>query len=260
MVNRKLSAPSALLLAVLLLVPLWLFVPRPRHASPQEVQPTPPVPPVTGKMELDRGRSFFSSGIGPAENVVIYLESSTASPPPPLKGPLRIVQQSKRFDPPIIVVSPGSEVDFPNRDPIFHNVFSPYYGPAFDLGLYKPGDSKKVEFKVPGVSWIFCNIHQEMSAIVLTVTTPYFAVTDKRGNFSIPGVPDGTYRVKVWYDQVTPEELEKASRTAEIGPTTRQLPTLRLSTQGFVAIPHKNKFGKDYPPPDIDPYTGMPRT
>ena len=260
MANWKLSVSSAVLLAIFLFVSLWLFVPPSRHASPQEAQPAPPVPPVMGKVELDRGRGLFSSGIGPAENVVIYLESSTISPPPPMKGSFRMVQQSKRFDPPIIVVSPGTEVDFPNRDPIFHNVFSPYYGPPFDLGLYKPGDSKRVEFRVPGVSWIFCNIHQEMSAIVLTVTTPYFAVTDKRGNFSIPGVPEGAYRVKVWYDQVTPEELEKASRAAEIGPTTRQLPTLRLSTQGFVAIPHKNKFGKDYPPPDIDPYTGMPRT
>ena len=247
MASWRLSVRSLLLLAVLFVVPLS------RHAAPQEAKPTPPVAPVTAKVELDRGRSFFSSGIGPAENVVIYLESPTIPPPSPLKGPFRMVQQSKRFDPPIIVVTAGTDVDFPNRDPIFHNVFSPYYGPSFDLGLYKPGDSKRVEFKVPGVSWIFCDIHQEMSAIVFTITTPYFAVTDKQGNFSIPRVPDGTYRLNVWYDRVAPEELAKASRAVEIGPTTRQLPTLRLSTQGFAAIPHKNKFGKDYPPPEQDP-------
>jgi hypothetical protein len=144
-------------------------------------------------------------------------------------------------------------VDFPNLDPIFHNVFSSYYGEKFDLGLYKPGDSKRVEFKAPAVSWIFCDIHQEMSAIVLTLNTPYFAVTDSRGEFAIRGVPDGKYRLKVWYDEVSPEELQRASRAVEITPTTRQLRLVQLSAKGFVRIPHKNKFGTDYPPPGQDP-------
>jgi len=110
-----------------------------------------------------------------------------------------------------------------------------------------------VEFKAPGVAWIFCDIHQEMSGIVLTLSTPYFAVTDRQGAFTIRGVPDGTYRLNFWHAEVSPAELAKATRTVEITPSTRQLPLLRLSASGFVAIPHKNKFGKEYPPPGQDP-------
>lgn len=221
-------------------------------ATPEERQPLPSASAVVGRVELDRGRFLFVSGVGPAENVVVYLENSHVKPPPPLPGPPKMLQRFKRFEPHVLVVTPGTSVDFPNLDPIFHNVFSSYYGDKFDLGLYKPGDSKRVEFKVPAVSWIFCDIHQEMSALVLTLNTPYFAVTDRKGEFAISGVPDGKYSLKVWYDEVSPEELERASRAVEITPTTRRLPLIQLSAKGFVRIPHKNKFGKDYPPPGLD--------
>ena len=114
----------------ILLISLLFFLVGAHHAVPQETPPTATRNDVVGKVELDR---------------------------------------IKRFEPHVVVVTPGTLVDFPNRDPIFHNVFSPYYGPPFDLGLYKPGDSKSVEFKAPGVAWIFCDIHQEMSGIILTI-------------------------------------------------------------------------------------------
>lgn len=229
------------------------FLPPSHHAAPQETPAAGFPDSVVGRVELDRGRFLFFSGIGPAENVVVYLEKPDMALTTPLRDPLKMIQRFKRFEPHVLVVTPGTAVDFPNHDPIFHNVFSPYYGPTFDLGLYKPGDSKRVEFTVPAVSWIFCDIHQEMSGIVLTLTTPYFAVTDRQGAFSIRGVPDGTYRLNIWHDEVSPAELAKVARTVEITPTTRQLSLLRLSTQGFVPIPHKNKFGRDYPPPGQDP-------
>lgn len=237
----------------ILLISLLFFLAGAHHAVPQET-PTPATRnDVVGKVEQDRGRFLFSSGIGPAENVVVYLENQATETPPALRTRLQMVQRFKRFEPHILVVTPGTLVAFPNRDPIFHNVFSPYYGPSFDLGLYKPGGSKSVEFPTPGVSWVFCDIHQEMNGIVLTLATPYFAVTDRHGAFSIRGVPDGTYRLSFWYDAVSPDELAKGSRLVEITPATRQLPLLRLSAQGFVPISHKNKFGKDYPPPGQDP-------
>ena len=222
-------------------------------AAPQERQTLPSADAVVGKVEVERVRFLLGSAIRPAENAVVYLEHPETPEPPALHGPLKMIQRSKTFEPHVLVVAPGTAVDFPNLDPIIHNVFSPYYGEKFDLGLYKPGDSKRVIFKTPAISWIFCDIHQEMSAIVLTLNTPYFAVTDSKGEFAISGVPDGKYRLKVWYDEVSPEELEKASRVAEIAPATRQLPLIQLSGKGFVRIPHKNKFGKDYPPPGLDP-------
>lgn len=220
------------------------------HATPQETPSPASTDDVGGRVEVERSR-FFGSRFKPEENVVIYLENS-AIKSPPLPNPMQMIQQGKRFDPHMLIVTPGSAIDFPNRDPIFHNVFSPYYGRAFDLGLYKPGDSKRVQFEAPGVSWIFCDIHQEMSAIVLTLPTQYFAVTDPQGAFRIRGVPDGTYRLNIWYEEVTPAELTRASRIVEITPMARQLPVIRLSERGFVRVPHKNKFGKDYPLPSED--------
>ena len=236
-----------------ILVVFVLLLARSHHAVPQETQTPASKNDVAGKVEMDRGRFLFFSGIGPAENVVVYLEDPAIEPPPALSTRLKMIQRGKRFEPHVVVVTPGTTVDFPNQDPIFHNVFSPYYGPPFDLGLYKPGDSKSVDFKAPGVTWVFCDIHQEMSGIVLTLGTPYFAVTDRQGAFTIRGVPAGTYRLSVWFDEASPDEVAKATRTVEISPSTHQLPLVRLSAQGFVPIPHKNKLGKDYPPPAQDP-------
>ena len=75
----------------------------------------------------------------------------------------------------------GSAVLFPNEDPFFHNVFSVYEGTRFDLGLYESGSSKEVRFNRPGPSYIFCNIHPEMSAVIMVMTTPYYATTDADG-------------------------------------------------------------------------------
>lgn len=228
------------------------------QATPQETPAPGPTDPVVGRVEVERTRFFRGTRAKPEENVVVYLENPAVKPPP-LPSTPQMIQQSKRFDPHLLVVTPGSVIEFPNRDPIFHNVFSPYYGRAFDLGLYKPGDSKRVRFEAPGVSWIFCDIHQEMSAVVLTLPTPYFAVTDRQGAFSIRGVPDGTYRLNIWYEEVTPAELSNASRLVEIAPMARRLAVIQLSERGFVRIPHKNKFGQDYPPPSEDPrYKNLP--
>jgi len=234
-----------------LIVFVFLLVYFSSHATPQETPSPAPTDAVEGRVEVERPR-FFGSRVKPEENVVVYLENA-AIKPSPLPNPMQMIQRGKSFDPHMLIVTPGSAIDFPNRDPIFHNVFSPYYGQAFDLGLYKPGDSKRVQFEVPGVSWIFCDIHQEMSAIVLTLPTQYFAVTNRQGAFRILGVPDGTYRLNIWYEEVTPVELTRASRIVEITPVTRQLPVIQLSERGFVRIPHKNKFGKDYPLPSEDP-------
>jgi len=119
----------------ILLISLLFFLAGTHHAVPQEAPTQATRNDVVGKVEQDRGRFLFSSGIGPAENVVGYLENPAIQPPPALRTRLQMIQRFKRFEPHILVVTPGTAIDFPNRDPIFHNVFSPYYGPPFDLGL-----------------------------------------------------------------------------------------------------------------------------
>src|SRR5579884_454193 len=75
-----------------------------------------------------------------------------------------LVQKNKTFLPHVLVIPPGSTVDFPNHDPFFHNVFSLFEGKRFDLGLYESGTSRSVKFDRTGVSYIFCNIHPQMNA------------------------------------------------------------------------------------------------
>src|SRR5438045_5229085 len=133
-----------------------------------------------------------------AENVVVWLSPVGTAPPvaPSAKQPLRLAQHNKSFEPHVLVVPVGSVVQFPNRDPFFHNVFSLFDGKRFDLGLYESARVGTVSFDRPGVSSLFCNIHPQMSAVVVTVDTPYYGVSDAEGRISIHEVPDGRYHLQ----------------------------------------------------------------
>src|SRR5216110_2088309 len=128
----------------------------------------------------------------------------------------RLVQKGKMFQPHVLVVPVGSVVEFPNRDPFFHNVFSLFEGKRFDLGLYEAGTTRNVSFDRPGISYIFCNIHPDMSAVVVAVETPYYGVSDQRGQIVIPNVPVGRYVLHVWYEAVLPETLSSLARDVTI--------------------------------------------
>jgi plastocyanin len=156
----------------------------------------------------------------------------------------RMAQKNKHFDPNLLVVPVGSMVDFPNLDPWFHNVFSLYQGKRFDLGLYQAGTQKSVRFDKPGVSYLFCNIHPEMSAAVLAVESHWFDVSDAHGHVTIPDVPPGRYALHVWHENATPEALKEADRTIEIT-SNRTLALMTLAIEPANRT-HKNKYGKDY--------------
>src|SRR5260221_7653591 len=102
---------------------------------------------------------------------------------------VQLVQHNKTFQPHVLVVPVGSVVQFPNRDPFFHNVFSLFDGKRFDLGLYEAGSVRNVSFDRAGISYIFCNIHAEMSAVVIALDTPYFGISNRKGEIVIPNVP-----------------------------------------------------------------------
>ena len=163
----------------------------------------------------------------------------------------RLVQKDKRFTPHLLVIPAGTAVEFPNRDPFFHNVFSLFEGKRFDLGLYEAGTTRVVHFDRTGVSYIFCNIHPEMSAVVVSLQTPYYAVSDASGKITIPHVPQGRYMLQVWSERASVDSLKALSREVAVSGEDLSLGTLRLSENSLPA-PHKNKYGRDYDAPGSD--------
>jgi plastocyanin len=158
----------------------------------------------------------------------------------------RMVQHNKMFEPNLLVVPVGSMVDFPNLDPWFHNVFSLYRGKRFDLGLYEAGAHKAIRFDRPGASYIFCNIHPEMAAVVMTVDSDFYGVSDKSGHVSIPRVPAGKYLIRVWYENATPQALSGLDRSVDIEAGDVNLPAIAVPVTQQTAAKHKNKYGQDY--------------
>jgi plastocyanin len=192
--------------------------------------------------------------------VVVWLTPLDAPAPkdPAPSGPAaktpELVQRNKSFEPHILVVQVGSLIQFPNKDPFFHNIFSMYDGKRFDLGLYEAGTSRSVRFDRPGVSYLFCNIHAEMSAVVVVVDTPYLAMSDRAGHLTIPDVPDGRYQMHVWYERSLPENLKGMSREVTISEKTRSLGAIRVVDNPNFTFAHKNKYGEDYVPPPAEGY------
>jgi len=161
-------------------------------------------------------------------------------------GSFQMNQKDKRFDPHVLAVPLGSTVAFPNLDPFFHNVFSLFDGRRFDLGLYEAGASRSVTFPREGVCYIFCNIHPEMSAVIVVVDTPYYAVTGPKGVFSIDGVPAGRYRLTVWHQRGKPVNAGEIPVEVQVPAGGLRLGTVHLAESGPLIPPHKNKYGKDY--------------
>lgn len=167
----------------------------------------------------------------------------------------RIIQKNKSFQPHLTVVRVGSMVDFPNRDPFFHNVFSLFDGKRFDLGLYEAGTTNSIRFDRVGVSYLFCNIHPEMSAVVVTLDTPYYGLPDKSGTVAIPNVPDGQYELHVWYERSSPEALKKLTRAVRVAVESHDLGSVVVPEDPSFTPAHKNKYGQDYSPPPKPGYS-----
>jgi plastocyanin len=200
-----------------------------------------------------------SSEVRDSSDVVVWLKPLDAAEPPPTAEPPgkrpQVVQKNKTFHPHLTVVRVGSVVDFPNRDPFFHNVFSLFDGKRFDLGLYEAGATNSVRFDHVGVSYLFCNIHPEMSAVVVAVDTPYYGISDKSGTVRMANVPDGKYKLRVWYERSTPEELKTLARTVNIGAGSRDLGAMAVTPDPAFTPAHKNKYGQDYAPPPKQGYS-----
>jgi plastocyanin len=164
----------------------------------------------------------------------------------------QLAQRNKQFEPHLMVVPVGTEVRFPNKDVLFHSVFSMFNNQRFDLGLYEAGTDKAVVFSKPGISYIFCNIHAQMSATVITLETPYFAISNRKGEFFIPDVPAGEYMLNIWAEGASADLLRTLRRIVTVSPSSSSLGTfdLKISTAEST---HQNKYDSPYDPPSVTP-------
>jgi len=203
---------------------------------------------VKGEVTLVQGAAGVSTS--DASHVVVWLTPVNVVQPVRAteRSHYRLLQHNKRFEPGLLVVPVGSVVDFPNADPWFHNVFSLYRGKRFDLGLYQAGTQRSVKFDRVGPSYLFCNIHPEMTGVVLAVDSDLFAVTAKNGRYSLAGVAPGKYLLHVWYENTAPELLESLTRPVNIEAQTRTLPAISIAVTKQTQTEHKNKYGQDYDP------------
>ncbi len=209
---------------------------------------------VQGRVEIVASKDRDVRKHADYSGVVVWLDPVTGAWPALKPRQAQMVQKNKRFVPHVVAITVGSRVAFPNEDPIYHNAFSNYDGQIFDVGLYSPGTSRDVPFRKEGIVRIFCDIHPTMSAIIVVLRSPYYAVSARDGAFSITGVPEGSYRLRVFHERATEQTLKSLERTVEVsGDVT--LPNITVSESGYLVLPHKNKFGKDYLP-DAGSYSG----
>jgi len=230
-----LKSPALRLILNLSLPLLWLG-----YAQGQEA--------LHARIELTKGGHRLKN----ASQAVVWLTPLGVNVDLPKQTSIpQLVQKNKSFQPSVVVIPAGGKVEFPNHDPFFHNVFSLFEGKRFDLGLYESGSTRFVQFDKPGISFIFCNIHAEMSAVVIAITTPYYAVSDVRGDISIPDVPPGRYQLQMFHSGVAPDSLRALSREITVNEGETNLGSFTLS-ESEVTAAHKNKYGRDYDRPEPD--------
>jgi len=212
---------------------------------------------VHGRLEIVSSQDPGVRKHSDYSGIVIWLEpvSGTVAAAPGRKR-ATMEQKGKRFIPHVLAIEVGATVDFPNYDPIFHNAFSNFDGQIFDVGLYPPGTTRPVTFRREGIVRIFCNIHPDMSAVIVVLKSPYFTVSNKSGEFAIPDVPSGSYRLHVFHERATQQTLDALTRTVEVS-SDADVGRITVSESGYLLVPHKNKYGKDYPPADGGTYSGV---
>jgi plastocyanin len=215
---------------------------------------------VTAQVEMAGAKSEKSgktTGTDTA-NVVAWLASPEAralSKANANKLVPTVAQQNKSFVPHVVVVQVGGSIQFPNRDPFLHNVFSLHDGKQFDLGFYEAGSAKTIRFDRPGVSYLFCNIHPEMTAVVVAVETPYFSISDPSGHLTIPNVAAGKYTLHVWSERSSPDDLKNLEREVAVSSDSANLGSIQIRDNPKFTAEHKNKYGQNYEPASPGEYT-----
>jgi plastocyanin len=173
-------------------------------------------------------------------DVVVYLDGVKTRPRPTRTT---VTMKGKAFLPRVAVVPVGGTIDFPNEDPIFHNVFSVTGENRFDLDLYKRPKSASWTFQAPGVVRVYCNIHPQMSAVVLVRDNAHFTRATADGSFMLEGVPAGRYTLKAWQERA--REVSQAITVPAEGDARADL---LLDASSYKRVTHKRKDGSHYGP------------
>jgi plastocyanin len=174
-------------------------------------------------------RSVPSPKLAPASerrNVVVYLRDAEPQTVAPMHA--EILQRDETFTPRVVAVTVGSEVEFPNDDPIYHNVFSLSRAKNFNLGRYPRGETRRVRFDRAGVVKVFCEIHSHMSATVVVFDHPWFTVPNDAGQFELTGMPAGERQITAWHE-----------RLGDTTVTVRIDPGRVLQTDFILPVPEK---------------------
>jgi plastocyanin len=153
----------------------------------------------------------------------------------------QMAMNGRQFSPRVRVVTTGSTVEYTNQDPFSHNIFSTAPGAAFDLGTYGSGVTKSTPFKKAGAYPVYCNIHAQMTAFVVVVSTSHYTQAGADARWKIAGVPAGKWELHVWHErapEVTQDLDVPASGLANVD--------VSLDARGFKQVAHKDKMGKDY--------------
>jgi hypothetical protein len=202
---------------------------------------------VTAHIEMPlRGDNPGPKGTLPPAAIWLTPQHPSSLAPSPNDRSYTLLQKNKQFSPHLLVVPVGSVVHFPNADPFFHNVFSLFDGRRFDLGLYEAGSTRDVTFGREGISYIFCNIHPEMSAVIIALTTPFYATEEAQGRFRIQGVPADDYMLHVWVQGEDERVLKALTRKVHIARDHTDLGAIALPHPPHPPASHENKYGDKY--------------
>jgi plastocyanin len=211
-------------LSIAALAALTWVVPSP--ATPWVIRGTlrvPPSPPPASAMNAYPGSAASLPGMhaprrGLAGDAVVYVSEVPARAESALAAAQRpapqLAQKDQSFVPRVIAIAVGTTIDFPNQDPIYHNVFSLSPARRFDLGKYPRGASRPVTFPKPGLVNVYCDIHSNMEAFVLVLPHHAFAQPTAAGEFALPDLPAGTYVLNAWHP-----DLGTRSATVEVPET-----------------------------------------
>ena len=167
-------------------------------------------------------------GIKTAESIAVYVDAIPDKKFDAPKDHVVIDQRKMAFIPHVVAVQQGTTVEFLNSDPVGHNVYWPSVSGnkklSHNLGTWPKGEKKPFQFNDLGTASLLCNVHPEMSGYVVVVPTPYFAVTDKDGNFEIKNIPAGKYTLKTWSEDGKPTTLavDVSAATATVELTVKK--------------------------------------
>ena len=200
------------------------------------VAAAPTVVDVRGRLTLLEKNNRPGEDVGQA---VIWLDGGGGRASP---VQAEISTADKSFSPHVLVVAVGSTVAFPNHDPFNHNVFSLSEEQPFDLGLYGRGEARSIRAERPGILRVYCNVHAQMSAVIVVRDGPHFAQPSGDGSFDLPDVPPGRYVLHAWH-----ERASEINRTLDVGAAGTSGVALELDARGYRFKPHLNKFGQPYP-------------